>query len=146
MNGGLLSSDVAKSKMEEEMMKITKHTILKSFTAFAFAGTLLGSGIGVAQENQASPVTEADDAEILTRGPVHEAFAGTVSYNPEPGLIVDKQPPALIEEVPPEQQLDGENVTWSPRFPRARPDSIRSPSSARKPATPRPSSTVPARS
>lgn len=97
-------------------MKITKQTILNSFSAMALAGALLGSGTVAAEENQTAPVAESDGAEILTRGPIHEAFAGTVSFNPEPGLIVDKQPPALIEEVPPEQRLEGDNVTWIPGY------------------------------
>lgn len=93
-------------------MKNTKHTILKSLTAFALVGTMLGSGIAKAEENAA----EADGSEVQTRGPIHEAFAGTVSYNPEVGLIVDQKPPALIEEVPPEQRLEGDNVTWIPGY------------------------------
>lgn len=48
----------------------------------------------------------------LTRGPVHEAFATTVSYDPEPGMIVTTEPPDLIEEVPPDQRPAGDNVTW----------------------------------
>ena len=39
--------------------------------------------------------------QVLTRGPVHEAFAGMVTYNPEPGIVVTKAPPAAIEEIPP---------------------------------------------
>ncbi len=63
-------------------------------------------------------VTRAEDSadpagiEVLTRGPVHEAFAETVAYNPQPGLVVGKKPPEPIEEIPPEQRLAGENVEW----------------------------------
>jgi hypothetical protein len=32
-------------------------------------------------------------------------FAGIVEFNPEPGIIVKKQPPEPIEEVPPEERL-----------------------------------------
>jgi len=52
------------------------------------------------------------DAEVLTRGPVHEAFAASVNYEPEAGILVSKQPPEVIDELPPEQELEGENVTW----------------------------------
>lgn len=116
MDSTFLTSEDVRFKMEDKIMKITKQTLLKSFTAFAFAGSVLGSGIAAAQESQTSPAAESDEAEILTRGPVHEAFAGTVSFNPEPGLIVDKKPPALIEELPPEQELEGDNVTWIPGY------------------------------
>ncbi len=48
----------------------------------------------------------------LTRGPVHEAFAEQVSLDPQPGIIVGKEPPLPIVEVPPENQPSGANVTW----------------------------------
>ena len=53
---------------------------------------------------------------MLTRGPVHEAFAETVTFDPEPGIVVPKAPPAAIEEVPPEQRPAGDNVTWIPGY------------------------------
>jgi hypothetical protein len=34
-----------------------------------------------------------EEIEILTRGPVHEAFAETVVFDPEPGLIIRTFPP-----------------------------------------------------
>lgn len=60
----------------------------------------------------------ADDggAQVLTRGPVHEAFAGIVSYNPEPGVVVAKAPPEVIEELPPETRPAGENISWIPGY------------------------------
>lgn len=54
--------------------------------------------------------------EILTRGPVHEAFAGVVSYNPEAGLIVDVQPPEPIEELPPEERPVDADAAWIPGY------------------------------
>ncbi len=54
--------------------------------------------------------------EELTRGPVHEAFATVISYDAQPGIIVTKTPPALIEEVPPEQRPAGDNVSWIPGY------------------------------
>ncbi len=38
--------------------------------------------------------------EVLTSGPVHEAFAEPVDLQPEPGLVVPQEPPADIQEVP----------------------------------------------
>jgi hypothetical protein len=52
--------------------------------------------------------------EVLTRGPVHEAFAATVTFDPEPGFIAPRTPPDLIEELPPEQKPEGDNVEWIP--------------------------------
>ena len=71
---------------------------------------MLGTGLSTAQN------VDASNGEVMTRGPVHEAFAATVSYDPEPGILVDVQSPPAIEEIPPDQRLEGENVTWIPGY------------------------------
>ena len=84
----------------------------------------LGSSFGLNKALFAQPATPVPPApasaeqgvQVLTRGPVHEAFAETVTYDPEPGVIVPKAPPAAIEEVPPEQRLEGANVAWIPGY------------------------------
>jgi hypothetical protein len=63
-----------------------------------------------------SPDTEVQGTQVLTRGPVHEAFAGIVTFNPEPGIVVAKAPPDIIEEVPPGERPEGNNVTWIPGY------------------------------
>lgn len=63
-----------------------------------------------------APANDVPGAQVLTRGPVHEAFAGMVTFNPEPGVVVTKAPPAIIEEVPPEERPEGENVAWIPGY------------------------------
>lgn len=75
-----------------------------------FAGAALDPGIAFGQE------AEPEDMEVLTRGPVHEAFAESVSFDPEPGIIIATQPPEAVEELPPEQQLEGDNVAWIPGY------------------------------
>ena len=57
-----------------------------------------------------------EGVEVLTRGPVHEAFAGVVSYNPEPGVIVSVAPPDPIDELPPEERPYGNDVAWIPGY------------------------------
>lgn len=56
------------------------------------------------------------EPEALLRGPVHEAFAEPYAADPQPGLIVAKQPPAAIEELPPEERPEGDNVRWIPGY------------------------------
>ena len=63
-----------------------------------------------------SPDNDVPGAQVLTRGPVHEAFAGMVAFNPEPGVVVTKAPPDVIEEVPPEERPEGDNVAWIPGY------------------------------
>ena len=67
-------------------------------------------------KGQADPGDDGGDTQVLTRGPVHEAFAGTVSYNPESGVIVAKAPPEAIDELPPETRPVGDNINWIPGY------------------------------
>ena len=64
----------------------------------------------------ASPGRYRARVQVLTRGPVHEAFAETVTFDPEPGIVIPKAPPAAIEELPPDQKPEGANVAWIPGY------------------------------
>ena len=77
---------------------------------------VIGFSWGLAVCRAQPPDNDAAGAQVLTRGPVHEAFAGIVTFNPEPGIVVTKAPPAVIEEVPPEERPEGDNVTWIPGY------------------------------
>lgn len=57
-----------------------------------------------------------DGVEVLTRGPVHEAFAETITFDPEPGVVALQAPPADIEEVPPLQKPAAANLAWIPGY------------------------------
>src|SRR5690348_657818 len=46
--------------------------------------------------------------EVLLSGPLHEAFAEQFTIKPTPGLIVGKQPPDPIDEIPPEYRPEGD--------------------------------------
>jgi hypothetical protein len=50
--------------------------------------------------------------EVLNRGPIHEAFANPITYDPTPGPVVPNQPSDPIEEQPPDQKPEGDNVQW----------------------------------
>lgn len=77
---------------------------------------LIGIGGDLALGQAQSPGDDVPGAEVLTRGPVHEAFAGMVTFNPEPGVVISKAPPDVIEEVPPEERPAGDNVSWIPGY------------------------------
>ena len=53
---------------------------------------------------------------MLTRGPVHEAFAQPVSVQDQPGMVVPSQPPANITETPPADRPDGNACIWAPGY------------------------------
>ena len=54
---------------------------------------------------------QGDGTEVLAKGPVHEAFASTAEA-PAATPVVAKQPPDPIEELPPDQKPEGDNVQW----------------------------------
>ena len=52
------------------------------------------------------------EPEVLTRGPVHEAWAEPISFDPQPGPIAPRVPPEPVEEIPPDQRPEGDAVEW----------------------------------
>lgn len=54
--------------------------------------------------------------EVLTRGPVHEAFAepGVTPQSPQP--VVPQRPPDPVNEIPPDQKPEGPDVEWIPGY------------------------------
>ena len=82
----------------------------------AVLAVLIGISWDLAISQTPPPGQDVAGAQVLTRGPVHEAFAGMVTFNPEPGIVVTKAPPAVIEEMPPEERPAGDNVTWIPGY------------------------------
>lgn len=85
-------------------------------------GTIVGAprtvrSLGAQEDDESEQTAPArDKLEVLTRGPVHEAFAETVTFDPLPGIVVPKQAPKAIEEVPPDQKPEGDNVAWIPGY------------------------------
>ena len=80
--------------------------------------TSLGSRQLSAQDTTTTPpATPAQEQpEVLSRGPVHEAFAGPVTMKPQAGLIVPLQPPPNIQEVPPAEKPQGSQYAWIPGY------------------------------
>src|SRR5262245_34218459 len=89
-----------------------------SARAFALACSPLLIGIITlaAVPANGQPPDKTDDAEVLTRGALHEAFADPGVTPTEAPPIVSKQPPDPINEVPPDQKPDGNNVVWIPGY------------------------------
>src|SRR5581483_8168167 len=54
--------------------------------------------------------------EVLSRGPVHEAFARPVERRPGPTPAVPKPPPRPLVELLPEQRPPGTNIRWIPGY------------------------------
>jgi WXXGXW repeat (2 copies) len=54
--------------------------------------------------------------EVEARGPVHEAYGEPANASPTASPVVEKEPPAAIEESPPEEEPEGDNVVWVPGY------------------------------
>lgn len=84
------------------------------------AGALiLFAGAFCASVANAAPPDTAGDVEgvvVLTRGPVHEAFAEIIAFDLQPGVVITTSPPDTIRELPPAQKPAGENVAWIPGY------------------------------
>lgn len=76
-------------------------------------GALLTPDTPVVADDAAVP---EDGIEVLAQGPVHEAFADPGAQQAKPSPIIPKQPPKDIEELPPEQKPQGNNVQWVSGF------------------------------
>lgn len=80
-------------------------------------GLLCLNAVLFAQESrQESRIDEEAGIEVLASGPVHEAFAEPIVFDPKPGNIVPKAPPQQVEELPPDQRPAGDNVAWIPGY------------------------------
>jgi len=60
--------------------------------------------------------TDPQGGQVLTRGPVHEAFAAPVVHDTTSAPAIPKEPPAPIQEMPPDQKPAGQNIQWIPGY------------------------------
>ena len=85
-------------------------------TAATSATTAAGRfATGQSGDPNAQPGAMPDGSEVLARGPVHEAFASTAEMTTATPVVA-KQPPDPIEELPPDQKPEGDNVQWMPGY------------------------------
>ena len=98
------------------MRRLGDHPWLNAAIAVWSLWTVQDAGRLIAQQPPPADPASSEDTETLLRGPLHEAFAGPIEENPRPGLVVPKQPPDAIEEIPPEAQPAEENAIWIPGY------------------------------
>ncbi|MBM3573306.1 MAG: hypothetical protein FJX52_13260 [Alphaproteobacteria bacterium] len=69
---------------------------------------------GIFDQSKIDPPEKGEEGiEQQARGPVHEAFANPSNATaPQAQPVIAKAPPPLIEEMPPDQKPDGDNVQW----------------------------------
>src|SRR5262249_32726010 len=76
----------------------------------------LVGGPGLAEEAGDDDPAPPEGAEVMARGPVHEAFAEPSAPRAEAPPVVPKAPPDPVEEAPPEEKPEGDNVVWIPGY------------------------------
>jgi hypothetical protein len=95
---------------------------MKPYFLGIFAGTvvlvlaLAGRAGAQADADNPPPPPTPPGVEVQARGPVHEAYAEPAQARPEPTPLVNRQPPEPIDEVPPDQKPEGDNVVWIPGY------------------------------
>ena len=84
--------------------------------AVAFVALLLAACQPEAASSAPPPTPAQEQPEVLTRGPVHEAFAEPVNLQVQAGLVAPDEPPPNIEEIPPADRPEGEGFVWVPGY------------------------------
>jgi hypothetical protein len=78
---------------------------------------VLSAGAAHGAFAQEPPPTPAEEQpEILTQGPMHEAFAEPVDLQVQEGLVAPTPPPAEIVERPPAERPAGRRFVWVPGY------------------------------
>lgn len=97
-----------------------KTKMRKTLGFLPLAGLVLLACLGpVSAQVVPPPVPEEElppGSEVLTRGPVHEAFAIPVTMETQQPLTVTQQPPEPLEEMVPAAKPVGANVVWVPGY------------------------------
>lgn len=62
--------------------------------------------------SDAAPLPSEPGVETLLQGPIHEAFAKPIDVDPSAGIVTAKEPPAPVQELPPEVKPEGEDSIW----------------------------------
>jgi hypothetical protein len=86
----------------------------RTFFNFATTAAALAGILALAPALPAQDIPAA--IEVQARGPIHEAFAQPLQPNPQPGPLVNRQPPAPVPEEPPDKRPEGNNVVWIPGY------------------------------
>lgn len=74
------------------------------------------NGIPALAAGAQDPNQNPNGMEVLDQGPIHEAFADPVVLDAKPRMVIDREPPEPINEVPPQVQPEGDNIQWVPGY------------------------------
>jgi hypothetical protein len=74
------------------------------------------NGAPVPAAAPAGAAQQQGDPRVLDQGPIHEAFAEPIALDAKARVVVNREPPKPINELPPEVKPDGDNVEWIPGY------------------------------
>jgi hypothetical protein len=99
---------------------IAKHRVCLISGLLVGSILIMGHARVQAQDAEQAPAIPREElpagAEVLTAGPVHEAFAKPVTMDAQEPILVTQQPPANLQEVPPAEQPAGSGIVWVPGY------------------------------
>lgn len=75
-----------------------------------------GVHIRVGEERTPPPPPPPTKVVVLTRGPVHEAFAQPVVFDEGERFTITRRPPAPLEEDTPDYEPEGSQFVWIPGY------------------------------
>ena len=88
---------------------------MKTLIMILMAMAMISSTVYGQAEDQAPPIPAEEQPEVLTRGPVNEAFAQPVTIEEEGDFVVPMEPPPEIAETVPAERPVGD-FTWVPGY------------------------------
>ncbi|MGD9160425.1 MAG: hypothetical protein PVG39_18560 [Desulfobacteraceae bacterium] len=77
---------------------------------------VLSTGALYGQTEDPPSVPSEEQPEVLTRGPVNEAFAQPVNIEEDNDFTAPETPPPDVEETPPEDRPEGDRFAWIPGY------------------------------
>jgi hypothetical protein len=73
-------------------------------------------GLHIQVGDRPPPPPPGVEVEVLTRGPIHEAFAQPVIFDEGAGFVINRRPPAPLEELVPDERPEGNHIVWIPGY------------------------------
>ena len=95
------------------MLAISAVSVLVGLAASTSIAQLL---MPTVESDTPPALPDQEQPEVLSRGPVHEAFAEPVNLQYQAGLIAPERPPTNIEELPPSERPQGQQYVWIPGY------------------------------
>jgi hypothetical protein len=110
---GIMANNSCENKTLTDSM-IKRENDMKTAT---ITGIIIVLGFyALVSGDEPPPVPAQEEPEVLTRGPVNEAFAEPVNLTHEDGVVVNSEPPASIVENVPSERPVGDQFVWVPGY------------------------------